>query len=75
MKQREKELQEHHEHMTSARAALLLERQQARFNKELRRALDNTNAQLAQAHDAQWVTMGLIDYIWLARTTELIVLQ
>ncbi|KAK9952246.1 hypothetical protein ABG768_018099 [Culter alburnus] len=53
MKQREKELQEHHEHMASSRAALLLERQQARFNKELRRALDNTNAQLAQAHDAQ----------------------
>lgn len=64
MKQREKELQEHHELMTSARAALLLERRQARFNKELRRALDNTNAQLAQAHDAQWVTMALIDYIW-----------
>ncbi|XP_067292740.1 RIB43A-like with coiled-coils protein 2 [Pseudorasbora parva] len=53
MKQREKELQEHHEQMTSARAALLLERQQARINKELRRALDNTNAQLAQAHDAK----------------------
>lgn len=53
MEQREKELQEHHEHMTSARAALLLERQQARINKELRRTMDNTNAQLAQAHDAQ----------------------
>ncbi|KAL1247446.1 hypothetical protein QQF64_022822 [Cirrhinus molitorella] len=53
MEQREKELQEHQERMTSARAALLLERQQARINKELRRALDNTNAQLAQAHDAK----------------------
>lgn len=53
MEQREKELQEHHEHMTSARAALLLERQQARINKELRRAMDNTNTQLAQAHDAR----------------------
>ncbi|KTG41828.1 hypothetical protein cypCar_00015133 [Cyprinus carpio] len=53
MEQREKELQEHHERMTSARAALLLERQHARINKELRRAMDNTNALLAQAHDAQ----------------------
>uniref|UniRef100_A0A8C2HSG2 RIB43A domain with coiled-coils 2 n=1 Tax=Cyprinus carpio TaxID=7962 RepID=A0A8C2HSG2_CYPCA len=53
MEQGEKERQEHHERMTSARAALLLERQQARINKELRRAMDNTNAQLAQAHDAQ----------------------
>ncbi|XP_043084362.1 RIB43A-like with coiled-coils protein 2 isoform X2 [Puntigrus tetrazona] len=53
VKQREKELQEHQEHMTSARAALLLERRQARINKELRRAMDNTNAKLAQAHDAQ----------------------
>ncbi|XP_077066745.1 RIB43A-like with coiled-coils protein 2 [Siphateles boraxobius] len=53
MKQREKELQEHQENMTSARAALLLERQQARINKELRRSLDNTNAQLAQTHDAR----------------------
>ncbi|KAL0155620.1 hypothetical protein M9458_049883, partial [Cirrhinus mrigala] len=50
--QREKELQEHQVRMTSARAALLLERQQARINKELRRAMDNTNAQLVQAHDA-----------------------
>ncbi|KTG05953.1 hypothetical protein cypCar_00018124 [Cyprinus carpio] len=53
MEQGEKERQEHHERMTSARAALLLERQQARINKELRRAMDNTNAQLAQAHDDQ----------------------
>ncbi|XP_016399696.1 RIB43A-like with coiled-coils protein 2 [Sinocyclocheilus rhinocerous] len=53
MEQQEKELQEHHERMTSARAALLLERQHARINKELRRAMDNTNAQLAQTHDAQ----------------------
>ncbi|XP_026058030.1 RIB43A-like with coiled-coils protein 2 [Carassius auratus] len=53
MEQREKELQEHHERMTSARAALLLERQHARVNKELRRAKDNTNTLLAQARDAQ----------------------
>uniref|UniRef100_A0A671LVE1 RIB43A-like with coiled-coils protein 2 n=1 Tax=Sinocyclocheilus anshuiensis TaxID=1608454 RepID=A0A671LVE1_9TELE len=51
MEQREKELQEHHERMTSTRAALLLERQHARINKELRRAMDNTNARLAQTHD------------------------
>ncbi|KAA0724477.1 RIB43A-like with coiled-coils protein 2 [Triplophysa tibetana] len=51
--QREKERKEYNLRMASARAALLLERQQERANKELRRALDNTNAQLAQAHSAQ----------------------
>lgn len=53
MEQREKERKEYNLRMASARAALLLERQQERANKELRRALDNTNAQLAQAHSAQ----------------------
>ncbi|MGH0156989.1 UNVERIFIED_CONTAM: hypothetical protein FKN15_032770 [Acipenser sinensis] len=37
----------------SARKALLLERQQARLERELRRALDNTNKQLSEAHRAQ----------------------
>lgn len=53
MEQRQKEMQEYNLRMASARAALLLERQQERANKELRRALDNTNAQLAQDHNAQ----------------------
>ncbi|XP_036373700.1 RIB43A-like with coiled-coils protein 2 [Megalops cyprinoides] len=37
----------------SARTALLLERQQARISRQLRRAQDNTNAQLAEAQSAQ----------------------
>ncbi|TRY54560.1 hypothetical protein DNTS_033417 [Danionella cerebrum] len=53
MEQRQKDLQEHHERMMTARAALLFERQQERINKELRRQMDNANAQLAQAHEAQ----------------------
>ncbi|KAM4573442.1 RIB43A-like with coiled-coils protein 2 [Odontesthes bonariensis] len=36
--------------MDSARRALLLERQQARLNKQLRRHMDSTNVQLAQTH-------------------------
>uniref|UniRef100_A0A3P8RN63 RIB43A domain with coiled-coils 2 n=1 Tax=Amphiprion percula TaxID=161767 RepID=A0A3P8RN63_AMPPE len=39
--------------LDSARAALLLERQQARLNKQLRKHLDNTNVQLAQTHQKQ----------------------
>nr|XP_055048784.1 RIB43A-like with coiled-coils protein 2 [Misgurnus anguillicaudatus] len=53
LQQREKEMQEYNSRMASARTALLLERQQARANKEMRRALDNTNTRLAQDHDAQ----------------------
>ncbi|XP_071752981.1 RIB43A-like with coiled-coils protein 2 [Centroberyx gerrardi] len=37
----------------SARTALLLERQQARLNKQLRRDLDSTNAKLAEAQKQQ----------------------
>ncbi|KAG8012452.1 RIB43A-like with coiled-coils protein 2 [Nibea albiflora] len=37
----------------SARTALLIERQQARLNKQLRRNLDNTNITLAQTHKEQ----------------------
>lgn len=37
----------------SARTALLIERQQARLNKQLRRNLDNTNATLAHTHKQQ----------------------
>ncbi|KAJ8002873.1 hypothetical protein DPEC_G00163480 [Dallia pectoralis] len=39
--------------VASARAAILLERQEARINKQLRRTLDNTNAQLAEARQQQ----------------------
>ncbi|MCJ8734435.1 hypothetical protein PDJAM_G00235340 [Pangasius djambal] len=53
VEQREKQLQEDRLHMASARAALLHERQQARINKELRRAVDETNMQLAQAQNAR----------------------
>lgn len=41
--------------MASARAALLQERRQARINKEMRRAMDETNLQLAQAQHEQSV--------------------
>ncbi|KAL0968522.1 hypothetical protein UPYG_G00267960 [Umbra pygmaea] len=39
--------------LASAHTALLLERQQAHINKQLRRTLDNTNAQLAEARRQQ----------------------
>ncbi|KAJ8002869.1 hypothetical protein DPEC_G00163440 [Dallia pectoralis] len=39
--------------VASARAAILLERQEARINKQLRRTLDNTNAQLTEARQQQ----------------------
>lgn len=41
------------------RAALLLERQQARMNKKLRQQLDNTNAQLAQTRKEQSVLLRM----------------
>ena len=40
----------------SARTAVLLERQQARLNKQLRRQLDSTNIKLAQMHKELSVT-------------------
>ncbi|XP_029952585.1 RIB43A-like with coiled-coils protein 2 [Salarias fasciatus] len=39
--------------LLSARTALLAERQQARLDKQLRRRLDSTNAQLARTHKQQ----------------------
>ncbi|KAK3564793.1 hypothetical protein QTP86_027821 [Hemibagrus guttatus] len=65
MKQRQEQLQEDLMHMASARAALLQERQQARINKELRRAVDETNIRLAQAQHAQCALM-LDEKAWLA---------
>lgn len=35
--------------LDSARTALLMERQQARLNRQLRRQLDNTNTRLAES--------------------------
>lgn len=54
LEQQEEELQQDRARLASARAALLQERQQARINRELRRAMDNTNALLAQAQHTQW---------------------
>ncbi|KAM9471213.1 RIB43A-like with coiled-coils protein 2 [Clarias gariepinus] len=53
VEQNEERLQEGRLHMASARAALLQERRQARINKEMRRAMDETNLQLAQAQHEQ----------------------
>ncbi|XP_066505968.1 RIB43A-like with coiled-coils protein 2 [Hoplias malabaricus] len=47
MQQQQEDMLQDLERLASARAALLQERQQARINKELRRGIDNTNAQLA----------------------------
>ncbi|XP_029614808.1 RIB43A-like with coiled-coils protein 2 isoform X1 [Salmo trutta] len=51
--QQQEELQQDRFRVASARTALLMERQQARINKQLRRTQDNTNAQLAEAHREQ----------------------
>uniref|UniRef100_A0A3B4GUM2 RIB43A-like with coiled-coils protein 2 n=1 Tax=Pundamilia nyererei TaxID=303518 RepID=A0A3B4GUM2_9CICH len=54
---RRKELEKKHEEewhdrvrLNSARTTLLIERQQARMNRQLRRDLDSANAQLAETH-------------------------
>lgn len=39
--------------LNSARTTLLIERQQARMNRQLRRDLDSANAQLAETHKQQ----------------------
>ncbi|XP_035281091.1 RIB43A-like with coiled-coils protein 2 [Anguilla anguilla] len=49
MAQRQRELQLEQSRVASARTALLLERQQARTTRRLRRDMGNTNAQLAEA--------------------------
>ena len=53
--ERQNELEEEHLRLASARTALLLERQQMRANKQQRKALDNTNVQLAEARRVQYV--------------------
>lgn len=52
-----KQAEEQHDRtrVDSARAALLLERQQARMNRQLRRNMDRSNMELAQK---QYVTRG-----------------
>ncbi|XP_031141372.2 RIB43A-like with coiled-coils protein 2 [Sander lucioperca] len=49
--------------LDSARTALLIERQQARLNKQLRRHLDSTNVKLAEIHKQQKpdIERGCID--------------
>ncbi|XP_018581734.2 RIB43A-like with coiled-coils protein 2 [Scleropages formosus] len=53
LEQHQQELQEDTMRMAAARTALLLERQQVRLNRQLRRTLDRTNTQLAEAQNAQ----------------------
>lgn len=55
-----KQEEEHHDRVRvdSARTALLIERQQARLNKQLRRHLDSANVQLAQKQKEQSVALG-----------------
>uniref|UniRef100_A0A3P9CK43 RIB43A domain with coiled-coils 2 n=1 Tax=Maylandia zebra TaxID=106582 RepID=A0A3P9CK43_9CICH len=49
--------------LNSARTTLLIERQQARMNRQLRRDLDSANAQLAETHKQQKpdIKRGCID--------------
>ncbi|XP_062402649.1 RIB43A-like with coiled-coils protein 2 isoform X2 [Sardina pilchardus] len=51
--QRQDQIQEEYLCLASARTALLQERQQISFNKQQRKALDNTNAQLAEVRRAR----------------------
>lgn len=59
MELEKKQEEEQHDRvrLDSARAALLIERQQARLNKQLRRHLDGTNVKLAETHRQQSVTL------------------
>lgn len=46
--------------LESARTALLLERQQARLNKQLRKHLDGTNIKLAESQREQSVFHSIV---------------
>ncbi|XP_020495460.1 RIB43A-like with coiled-coils protein 2 [Labrus bergylta] len=63
LEERNEEEQHERVRLDSARSALLLERQQARLNKQLRRHLDNTNLRLAETHKQQKpdIEKGCID--------------
>ncbi|XP_019959205.2 RIB43A-like with coiled-coils protein 2 [Paralichthys olivaceus] len=51
-RKREEELQ-HRNNLASARSALLIERQQAKINKQMRQQLQSTNIQMAETHRQQ----------------------
>ncbi|XP_051237541.1 RIB43A-like with coiled-coils protein 2 [Dicentrarchus labrax] len=63
LEKKQEEQQHDHVRLDSARTALLIERQQARLNKQLRRHLDSTNVALAQTHKQQRpdIERGCID--------------
>ncbi|XP_044049381.1 RIB43A-like with coiled-coils protein 2 [Siniperca chuatsi] len=65
MELEKKQEEEQHDRirLDSARTALLIERQQARLNKQLRRHLDSTNIKLAETHKQQKpdIERGCID--------------
>ncbi|XP_076589998.1 RIB43A-like with coiled-coils protein 2 [Chaetodon auriga] len=63
LEKKQEEEQDGRVRMASARTALLIERQQARLNKQLRRHLDSINIQLAQTHKQQKpdIERGCID--------------
>uniref|UniRef100_A0A4W5R5R5 RIB43A domain with coiled-coils 2 n=1 Tax=Hucho hucho TaxID=62062 RepID=A0A4W5R5R5_9TELE len=60
--QQQEELHQDQFCVASARTALLLERRQARINKQLRRTLDKTNAQLSEAHHEQLEAFHMIRF-------------
>ncbi|XP_034734421.1 RIB43A-like with coiled-coils protein 2 [Etheostoma cragini] len=53
LERKREEEQQDRVRLDSARTSLLIERQQARLNKQLRQHLDNTNVKLAQIHKQQ----------------------
>ncbi|XP_059190702.1 RIB43A-like with coiled-coils protein 2 [Centropristis striata] len=63
LEEKQEEKQHDRVRLDSARTALLLERQQARMNKQLRRHLDTTNMELAELHKQQKpdIERGCID--------------
>ncbi|XP_045892573.1 RIB43A-like with coiled-coils protein 2 [Micropterus dolomieu] len=63
LEKKQEEQQHNRIRLDSARTALLMERQQARLNKQLRRHLDSTNVKLAETHKQQKpdIERGCID--------------
>ncbi|XP_054475952.1 RIB43A-like with coiled-coils protein 2 [Anoplopoma fimbria] len=53
LEKKQEEEQHDRVRLVSGRTALLIERQQAKLNKQLRRQLDNTNVKLAEIHKQQ----------------------
>uniref|UniRef100_A0A3B4XZ71 RIB43A-like with coiled-coils protein 2 n=1 Tax=Seriola lalandi dorsalis TaxID=1841481 RepID=A0A3B4XZ71_SERLL len=50
LEKKQEEMLHDHVRLASARTALLIERQQAKLNKQMRRHLDSTNIKLAETH-------------------------